>query len=132
MGAPGIGPDGTLTALVAADEADLPAVFCTHREDVLDDCTAVLSEITSAELADQVIQLTEALAVAKTGHMAAAQSLATSIFDTALRHTFEPKKMRGYYETVKNEIRDRHDNASMSELRWGIVHVPVLHRSQHV
>jgi len=115
-----------LMALVGADEADRSAVFDTHREEVLDDCTAVLSEITSAELADQVILLAEALAVAEMGHLAAAQSLAASIFDTTLRHTFEPKRMRGYYETVKNEIRDRHDNASMSELRWGIVHVPVL------
>ena len=70
--------------------------------------------------------LNEAIDVAADGKLAAAQALAASVFDTILRHTFKPQRMRGYYEKVKAEIGSRHETALISELRWGIVHLPVV------
>jgi len=80
----------------------------------------------SAELADQVVILGEALDTADDCKLCAAQALAGAIFDTILRRTIKPQRITGYYKRVKDEITDRHENADMSELRWGVVHVPAI------
>ena len=112
-----------LTELIHAAHADRPGVFSARRAEIIEDCRAALKDVTSTELVDYVDMLDEALTVAEVGHLAAAQSLAASVFDTILRHTIKPQRVAGYYARVKIEITDRHENASMTELRWGLVHV---------
>jgi hypothetical protein len=69
--------------------------------------------------------LCEALDGADDGRLASAQALAASIFDTALRKTL-PQRSGRYYTKVKAEIANRHENASIVEMRWGFVHVPAV------
>jgi hypothetical protein len=116
-----------LRELIAADADDRQAVFAARRVEIIEDCCACLEEVTSAELIDLAAKLDEALEVAEAGrHLAAAQALAASVFDTVLRRTIKPQHVAGYYLKAKKEIEDRHENASLAELRWGVVHVPVL------
>jgi hypothetical protein len=115
-----------LQELLDADEIDRAEVFATRRQEVIEDCRTVLNDVTSPELAEHVDLLNEALDVAADGRLAAAQSLAASIFDTVLRHTIKPQKISGYYKRVKDQINDRYDNASIAEMRWGFVHVPAI------
>jgi hypothetical protein len=115
-----------LTELIHAAQADRPGVFSARRAEIIEDCRAALKEVTSTELVDYVDMLDEALTVAEVGHLAAAQSLAASVFDTILRHTIKPQRVAGYYARVKTEITDRHENAPMTELRWGLVHVAAV------
>jgi hypothetical protein len=115
-----------LTELIHAAEADRPGVFSARRAEIIEDCRAALKDVTSTELVDYVDMLDEALTVAEVGHLAAAQSLAASVFDTILRHTIKPQRIAGYYARVKTEITDRHENAPMTELRWGLVHVAAV------
>lgn len=115
-----------LQELLDADLDDRANVFATRRAEIIEDCMAVLKDVTSTELADQVEILGEALDTADVGKLCAAQALAGAIFDTILRRTIKPQRITGYYKRVKDEITDRHDNADMSELRWGVVHVPAI------
>lgn len=115
-----------LEALVDAAEADRPSVLVNHRAVVLDDCARVCGEVTAVDLQEQVVLLREALEVAENGHLAAAQALGASIFDTTLRHTFKPTKLAGYYKAVKDAIEDRHHTAPFTDMRWGIVHAPAV------
>jgi hypothetical protein len=111
-----------LKELIDADRADRPAVFGDRRSEVIEDCRTVLNDITSPELVDLAELLHEALDAAHDGRLAAAQALSASIFDTALRKTI-PQQSARYYAKVKAEIVDRHENASIAEMRWGFVHV---------
>jgi hypothetical protein len=115
-----------LQELLDAHAADRADVFATRRQEIIEDCRAVLSDVTSPDLAEHVAFLKEALDIAADGRLAAAQSLAASIFDTVLRHTIKPSRISGYYKRVKDEINARHDNASIAEMRWGFVHVPAI------
>jgi hypothetical protein len=116
-----------LRELIAADKDDRQAVFAARRVEIIEDCCACLEEVTSAELIDLTAKLDEALEVAEAGrHLAAAQALAASVFDTVLRRTIKPQRIAGYYGKAKKEIEDRHETASLAELRWGVVHLPVL------
>jgi hypothetical protein len=115
-----------LTELIHAAEADRHGVFSARRAETIEDCRAALKDVTSTELVDYVDMLDEALTVAEAGHLAAAQSLAASVFDTILRHTIKPQRIAGYYARVKTEIIDRHENAPVTELRWGLVHVAAV------
>ena len=115
-----------LEALIDADDADRPGVLLTHRAVVLEDCVRVCTEITAVDLQEQVVLLREALEVAQNGHLAAAQALGASIFDTTLRHTFKPTKLAGYYKAVKDAIEDHHETAPLTNMRWGIVHAPAV------
>jgi hypothetical protein len=115
-----------LEELARADETGRAGVFERHREVVIEDCTELADEITSDELAGLVVLLKEALQVAATGQLRAAQALAASVLDTTLRHTFQPLRLTGFYKRVKDEISQRHENASMAELRWGLAHIPVV------
>lgn len=115
-----------LQELIAAKDAHRPAVFGRHRQEVIEDCRAVLAEVTSTALAEYVEALDEALDVAKVEKLRATQALAGSVFDTILRHTIKPARISGYYKRVKTEISARHENASIAELRWGLVHVPAV------
>ncbi|MCE0764925.1 hypothetical protein LWC35_18740 [Pseudonocardia kujensis] len=112
--------------LAAADDTARRQVFCDRRDEILEDCRTALKEVTSAELAEYVDMLDEALTVAEAGHLAAAQAFAASIFDTVIRREIKPQKLNGYYGKVKEEIQARHENANMSELRWGVVFIPAV------
>lgn len=115
-----------LTELIHAAEANRPGVFSARRAEIIEDCRAALKDVTSTELVDYFDMLDEALTVAEAGHLAAAQSLAASVFDTIMRHTIKPQRIAGYYARVKKEITDRHENALITELRWGLVHVAAV------
>jgi hypothetical protein len=116
-----------LRELIAANEADRQAVFAAHRVEIIEDCCACLEEVTSVELVDIAAKLGEALELAETGrHLVAAQALAASVFDTILRRNIKPQSVAGYYLKAKKEIADRHENASLAQLRWGVVHVPAI------
>lgn len=115
-----------LQELIDADERGRQAVFAARRVEIIEDCRACLDEVTSAELVDLTAKLREALEVADAGHLVAAQALAASVFDTVLRQTIKPERINGYYKKAKQEIEERHENASLAELRWGVVHVPAL------
>jgi hypothetical protein len=116
-----------LRELIDADEDDRHAVFAVRRVEIIEDCCACLEEVTSAELVDLAAKLDEALELAETGrHLAAAQALAASVFDTILRRNIKPEQLSGYYFKAKREIEDHHENASLTKLRWGVVHLPVL------
>jgi hypothetical protein len=112
--------------LAASDDATRRQVFCDRRDEILEDCRTALKEVTSAELTEYVDMLNEALTVAEASHLAAAQAFAASIFDTVIRREIKPQKLNGYYGKVKQEIQDRHENANMSELRWGVVFIPAV------
>lgn len=116
-----------LRELIAAKEADRQAVFAARRVEIIEDCCACLEEVTSVELVDIAAKLGEALELAETGrHLVAAQALAASVFDTILRRNIKPQSVAGYYLKAKKEIADRHENASLAQLRWGVVHVPAI------
>jgi len=115
-----------IAELVAADADDRAAVIADHRSDILTDCITVLKEVSSPDLGEYVDLLDEALTAATSGQIRAAQALAASVFDTFLRDRFQPRKLSGYYDRLKKEIKHLYDNAPMSTMRWGVVHVPVL------
>lgn len=115
-----------LAELIDVTEADRPVVFATRRIEIIEDCRTALKDVTSPELDDLVDILGEALTVAEEGRLAAAQALAACVFDTILRHTIKPLRIAGYYPKAKAEITNRHENASMAELRWGLVHVAAI------
>jgi hypothetical protein len=115
-----------LQELIATDQADRPDVFARRRQEVIEDCRTVLRDVTSAELAEHVEALGEALDAAEAGKLRASQALAASIFDTILRHTIKPERIWRYYDRVKAEITARHENASIAELRWGLAYVPAV------
>jgi hypothetical protein len=112
--------------LAASDDVTRRQVFGDRRDDIVKHCRQALTEVTSPELAEYVAMLSEALTVAEAGHLAAAQGFAASIFDTVIRREIKPQKLNGYYGKVKQEILDRHENATMSELRWGVVFIPAV------
>jgi len=115
-----------LEALVDITEVDRPAVLVDYSAEVLEDCERLCDQIAAVDLQEQVVLLHEALQVAEIGHLAAAQALAVSIFDTVLRRTFKPKKIAGYYKAVKDAIEDHRETAPLGEMRWGLVHAPAL------
>lgn len=115
-----------LQQLIDAPDNDWSTVFETHSSEVIADCIAVVDEIDSVELADLTVLLREAADIGREGKFAAAQALAAAVFDTVLRHTIVPEKINGYYKRVKTEILDRHENASIAELRWGLAHIPAV------
>ncbi len=114
-----------LHKLVAAPANTRIKVFADYRVEIIEDCQAVLADVTSPELTDLVAALNEALSVAASEQLIAAQALAASVVDTALRRAFQPARVVGFYKRVKSEIMARHENAAIAELRWGLVHVPV-------
>ncbi|MCF7547175.1 hypothetical protein [Pseudonocardia sp. WMMC193] len=91
-----------LQELLDAPEVDRAAVFERNRDEVLQDCVAVLREVTSPELAELVTLLGKALDAAVDGYLEPSQSLAASIVDTTLRKVVPPTKYR-YYAKVKDE-----------------------------
>jgi hypothetical protein len=116
-----------LQELIDANEPDRGAVFAARRVEIIEDCCACLEEVTSGELVDITVMLGEALELAETGrHLVAAQALAACVFDTILRRNIKPQSVAGYYRDAKKEINDRHENASLDKLRWGVVHVPAI------
>jgi len=86
----------------------------------------VLSDVTSEEQIEYVEALSEASDVGEAGQLRAAQALAASLFDTMLCHTIKPPGINGYYKTAKDKITDQHENASIAEMRWGLVHLPAV------
>ncbi|GAA0897750.1 hypothetical protein [Pseudonocardia zijingensis] len=114
-----------LQELLKAPEAERVAIFAERRAEILTDCRDVLSGVTSTELTEQVELLEEALLVAEQNKLAAAQALAAAIVDTVMRISIVPEKIRGYYKKVQEEIESRHENATLLELRWCAVHLPL-------
>lgn len=73
-------------ALVGAADADArDTILLASRDDISDDCTAALTEITDAELVPLADLGAAALAALRDERAAPAQALATNVFDTLLR-----------------------------------------------
>lgn len=76
----------TVRALVRAADADArDAILLASRDEISDDCTAVLAEITATELVPLSDLGAHAIAALRDGRAAPAQALATNVFDTLLR-----------------------------------------------
>ncbi|TCK25224.1 hypothetical protein [Pseudonocardia endophytica] len=116
-----------LNQLIQAETDDERGqIFAGHQAEIIEDCRTVIADVVDEDLVELAEMLEEMLTVAEGGHLVAAQALAASIFDTTLRFTIEPERISGYYAKVKAEIEDHKENASLSELRWGLVHIPAV------
>lgn len=72
--------------LVAAADAEArDEILLASREEITEDCLAVLGEITASELKPLAELAVEAVAALRDGHGSGAQALAGNIFDTLLR-----------------------------------------------
>ncbi len=75
-----------VAALVAAADAEArDEILLASRDEIADDCRAVLGEITAPELKPLAELAAEAVTALRDGHRSSAQALAGNIFDTLLR-----------------------------------------------
>jgi hypothetical protein len=109
----------TVRALVRAADADArDSILLVSRDDISDDCTAVLTEVTAAELMPLADLGAHAVGALRDGNAAPAQALATNVFDTLLRDMgrrgvifdgplgyFKYDKVRKRIEPVSGETR---------------------------
>lgn len=113
-----------IAALDAASPDERLDVLAKHREDILDDCAAVLAETTADELVDLADAAGEAVAVLRQGQYRSAQALASSVVDTALRLAIPPESAR-YYPHVLEKIRQSRGR-KIRELRRSATFWPVI------
>ena len=113
-----------LQELLDAGEADHAQTFATRRQEIIEDCRTVLNDVTSPELAEHGDLVNEALDVAADDRLAAAQSLAASIFDTVRSCVTGSSRRRSAATTSESRTRsttaprclDRRDTASCTSL----------------
>jgi hypothetical protein len=116
----------TVSALVRSADADArDTILLASRDGISDDCTAVLTEITDAELLPLADLGAHALAALRDGRAAPAQALATNVSDTLLRDMdrrgvisggplgyFKYGKVRKRIEPVSDEALNRQYRAA--------------------
>jgi hypothetical protein len=118
----------TVRALVGATNADArDTILLASRDDISDDCTGVLTEITDAELMPLADLGAQALAALRDGHAAPAQALATNVFDTLLRDMGRRGVIFGgplgyfKYDKVRKRIEPVSDETLISQYRAACV-----------
>ena len=118
----------TVRALVRAADADAHhTILLASRDDISDDCTAVLTEITDAELMPLADLGAHALAALRDGRAAPAQALATNVFDTLLRDMGRRGVVFGgplgyfKYDKVRKRIEPVSDETLISRYRAACV-----------
>jgi hypothetical protein len=117
----------------ARGAADRGKVLAQARQDVADDCSAVLADITAPHLSLLAIMAAEAVRTLRDGYCAGAQALATDVFDTWLQLMvrgsilFDPPPKRiGFYPNVVRQIKPVSGDLPIVHLRPAGALAPVL------
>ena len=123
-------PRGTILAELAAapDRSARMAVLQGRRDELREDASRVLSEVTSAELTGQLLLARRSLEAWAAGHHEAAQALAVAVSETVItKHYAESRGYRRYHEVKKAAAidLDTFENNSIAELRLMLAMAPV-------
>jgi hypothetical protein len=117
----------------ASRAAGRAEVLAEARQDVADDCDAVLADVTAPHLAPLAVMAAEAVRTLRDGYCAGAQALATDVFDTWLRLMvrrsilFDPPPKRiGFYPNVIRQIEPVSGDLPIIHLRPAGALAPVL------
>jgi hypothetical protein len=117
----------------ASGAAGRAEVLAEARQDVADDCSAVLADVTAPHLAPLAVMAAEAVRTLRDGHCAGAQALATDVFDTWLQLMvrrsilFDPPRRRiGFYLNVVRQIEPVSGDLPIVHLRAAGALAPVL------
>lgn len=117
----------------ARGAADRGEVLAQARQDVADDCSAVLADITAPHLMPLAVMAAEAVRTLRDGYCAGAQALATDVFDTWLQLMvrrsilFDPPPKRiGFYPNVVGQIEPVSGDLPIVHLRATGALAPVL------
>jgi hypothetical protein len=121
-------------SLTKAGNAESRREILDHgRQDIADDCSAVLAEVTAPGLVPLAGLAADAARALRDGHCAAAQALAANVFDTWLRDVirrgvlFTPeRKGKGFYGNIRRQIKPVTDDVRISELKASGALTPVL------
>ena len=127
-------PRGVIIAEViqAPDVAARDRVLTSHRIDIVDDCLAVLHEVNEARLEPLAGLAVVAANALRDGHGAAAQALASNVFDTWLRDAFKrgvvfaPIVGRFKYPNVRDQIEPISDATKLAEFQEQCAMAPAL------
>jgi hypothetical protein len=115
----------------APDGAARAAILVASSADISDDCSTVLADVTRPELKALAALAAEAASTLRAGFPAAAQALASNVFDTLLRDVtrrgiiLEPAP-RFWYGHVQRQIEPVGDDTTMTEFRQACVMAPSL------
>lgn len=116
----------------APDAAARGAILEASASQISGDCSAVLAEIARPELKELTALAAEAAGAFRAGFPAAAQALATNVFDTLLRDVtrrgtiLAPVPERGWYWHVRQQLEPVGDETMMTEFRQACVMAPAL------
>ncbi|GAA2679332.1 hypothetical protein GCM10010428_44530 [Actinosynnema pretiosum subsp. pretiosum] len=115
-----------LQALLAEpDKERRLAVLLEHRQDLLQDCEAVLQETGRGEYAELAGFLGAAVAAFRAGHRAAAQVLAVNTLDTLLCKA-NPDLLVNKTQFYKKLIEQVEEEPDGRLVVWAITHRPVV------
>jgi hypothetical protein len=123
------GPEMVTALTSAPDLAARHAILADHAAEIAGDCSAVLTEVVNPELKALAVLASEA-AGALSSFPAAAQALATNVFDTLLRDIcrrgviLQPVPNRGWYGRVRSQLEPIGDKTLLVELRQACVIAP--------
>ncbi|SHG92382.1 hypothetical protein SAMN05444351_3668 [Geodermatophilus nigrescens] len=92
--------DVVADVLNATDWTARVAVLVEHQDAVIEDCQAVLDEVTSPTYEGKVLLARQALNALKAGHPQPAQALAVVVTESAVARAIHPT-----YDRVKNKVR---------------------------
>jgi hypothetical protein len=109
-----------LREVMAADASNTTSILRARRDDILDDATDLLGDVTDADLALERDAAKDAIGALRDGHTRAAQALAASIF-TSAAHAFlgMPRTSK-----IRQVMAEKHpEEAGLSELRLRTIFV---------
>lgn len=98
-----------IDALRSADSASRRDVLLKHRDEVLDDCTVALGEVTAPELKQFDRAARKVVAAMRDGHDEPAQALAMNTIDATLRGTLFDDMPQFRYKPVVLRIEESRD-----------------------
>lgn len=122
-------PSTVLGALAAAPDRSAQMAVLQSREDELhEDASRVLSEVTSTELAGQVLLARRSVEARAAGHHEAAQALAVAVSETIVtKHFAQTRGYRGYREVKEAATLglDAFENLAIAEWRLMLAMAPI-------
>lgn len=102
-----------LRDIMAAGDAETTKILLAHREEALDDASALLAEVGDDDLALEREAAEEAIRTLRDGHTKAAQALASSVFTSTAHKLFEMGT-----SAIRKRMEETHpDDAGISQLR---------------
>jgi DNA-binding transcriptional ArsR family regulator len=127
------GPSVVSRLLKAGSAEQRLVVLDESRQEIVEDCTIVLEEVTAADLLPLAGQAAEAARALRDGHCAASQALSANIFDTWLRDVVRrgvlfalPPGGRFKYPFVLRQIQPVDGSVGLAKLKASGALTPVI------